>query len=195
MLSHYYYGELGEYSTSIPRSEIVDEGHQIHAGHWFGALLESLLGFYSSWRPYVFLCLLPLHVPCRQIWWDSFATSSDKWVFSLLVWHQQIVWQLTYATYFLFLIVGGWIIFGLAFSQVFIWGCHTVCMERSFTLPQVIWLFHSPRLQIYFALSKLLIPTLPLQKIIRSTQQSDEWGPKDDDTRNRWESFTEMKKP
>ena len=33
MLSHYHYGKHDEYSTSIPRSEIVDEGHQIHAGH------------------------------------------------------------------------------------------------------------------------------------------------------------------
>jgi len=65
-------------------------------------------------------------------------------------------------------VIGGWAIFGLAFSQVFIWGCYTICMERSFTLPQ---------------------------KIKRSTQKSDEWGPKDDNTKQKWEAFLEEHKP
>lgn len=59
-------------------------------------------------------------------------------------------------------VYGGWIIFGLALSQVFIWGCHTVCMDRSFTMPQ---------------------------KFIQSTKMSDMWGPKDELVKEGWESF------
>ena len=100
---------------------------------------HTLSGLWSvSQYPHVF------HSNKSNIAWTSIVTafslhskieissnSCANWCFYLLVRTFQYV--VSYIT------DGGWIIFGLALSQVFIWGCHTVCMNRSFTMPQVVF--------------------------------------------------------